>query len=186
MFHPVDSIPALQMLENAWRDIRDEMEALTEAHFRRWPEQDLYSGSWDVFGLLEFGHPNEITRRLCPRTAACLDAVPRLVTAGFSAMAPGTHIRPHVGYTTDVLRAHLGLVSTPECALRVGDTVRSWEEGRCLLFDDTVEHEAWNRGSITRVVLLMDIAREGVKNVAYPEHVLRFAAAQKGQSGLSA
>jgi beta-hydroxylase len=38
----------------------------------------------------------------------------------------------------------------------VGDQVQDWQEGKCLVFDDTTEHEAWNRGDRTRVVLLID------------------------------
>ncbi len=32
----------------------------------------------------------------------------------------------------------------PRCALRVANEVRAWKEGKCLVFDDTSEHEAWN------------------------------------------
>ena len=42
---------------------------------------------------------------------------------------------------------------------RVGDDVRPWREGEAWVFDDTVEHEAWNTSAHTRVVLLFDIWR---------------------------
>jgi aspartate beta-hydroxylase len=32
----------------------------------------------------------------------------------------------------------------------------AWEEGRCVTFDDTFLHEAWNRSDETRVVLIVD------------------------------
>ncbi|MGE5183872.1 MAG: aspartyl/asparaginyl beta-hydroxylase domain-containing protein, partial [Acidobacteriota bacterium] len=32
-----------------------------------------------------------------------------------------------------------------------------WERGKCFAFDDTFEHEAWNRSGTTRAVLLGDI-----------------------------
>ena len=51
-----------------------------------------------------------------------------VTTAGFSRLAPGTHIKPHVGYTSEVLRCHLGLIVPPDCALRVGSETRRWEE----------------------------------------------------------
>lgn len=88
--------------------------------------------------------------------------MPGLTTAGFSRLAPGTHIQPHVGYTSAVLRCHLGLVVPDEgCALRVGEDTRTWAEGRCVVFDDTVEHEAWNRSGSDRIVLLVDFLRPG-------------------------
>ncbi|HXU80612.1 MAG TPA: aspartyl/asparaginyl beta-hydroxylase domain-containing protein, partial [Polyangia bacterium] len=76
--------------------------------------------------------------------------------------APGTHIKPHVGWVRTVYRLHLGLVVPPDCALRVGAETTPWREGACLVFDDTVEHEAWNRSGQDRVVLLLDFLRPGV------------------------
>lgn len=40
--------------------------------------------------------------------------------------------------------------------LRVGGETHVWEEGRCVTFDDTSEHEAWNRSDQTRVVPILD------------------------------
>ena len=83
-----------------------------------------------------------------------LDALDR-----FSRLAPGAHIVPHCGYegySGYVLRLHLALDVPPGCAIRVGTETRSWQEGKCLVFDDSFEHEAWNRGDRTRTVLLCD------------------------------
>jgi len=35
--------------------------------------------------------------------------------------------------------------------------VHEWREGRAVIFDDTYEHEAWNRSEQTRVVLIFDL-----------------------------
>jgi aspartyl/asparaginyl beta-hydroxylase (cupin superfamily) len=54
----------------------------------------------------------------------------------------------------------LPLVVPPQCGeLRVGNDRRSWREGELLVFDDTMEHEAWNESREERVVLLFDIWR---------------------------
>jgi aspartate beta-hydroxylase len=39
----------------------------------------------------------------------------------------------------------------------VGVEQLRWEVGRCFAFDDTYEHEAWNRSDRTRAILLADI-----------------------------
>jgi aspartyl/asparaginyl beta-hydroxylase (cupin superfamily) len=39
----------------------------------------------------------------------------------------------------------------------VGDQVHHWEEGKCIVFDDTFEHEVWNRTDEERLVLLIDL-----------------------------
>nr|NIP16922.1 aspartyl/asparaginyl beta-hydroxylase domain-containing protein [Xanthomonadales bacterium]NIX11712.1 aspartyl beta-hydroxylase [Xanthomonadales bacterium] len=36
---------------------------------------------------------------------------------------------------------------------------RAWQEGRMLLFDDSIEHEAWNDSDSTRVILLFEVWR---------------------------
>jgi aspartyl/asparaginyl beta-hydroxylase (cupin superfamily) len=82
-----------------------------------------------------------------------------MVMAGFSRLAPGTHIKPHVGYggwAQYVLRCHLGLEVPQGCEMRVGPETRSWQEGKVTVFCDATEHEVWNRGDKERVVLLFD------------------------------
>jgi hypothetical protein len=81
--------------------------------------------------------------------------------AGFSRLAPRTHVKPHVGWTASVYRLHLALVVPPGCRLRFASESRSWQEGRCLNFDDTGEHEAWNDSEFLRGVLLLDFLRPG-------------------------
>lgn len=101
----------------------------------------------------------------CPRTVAALAAAPipvireRSPMALFSRLHPGTHIEPHHGMLNTRLICHLPLIVPPGCRLRVGNDVRAWEEGKMLIFDDSIEHEAWNEGDSTRVVLLFEIWR---------------------------
>ena len=71
-------------------------------------------------------------------------------------------------YSRYVLRLHLALETNPDCALRVADETRAWEEGRTLIFCDAVEHEAWNRGPTTRTVLLARL-QEPALPVSHPE-----------------
>jgi aspartate beta-hydroxylase len=58
--------------------------------------------------------------------------------------------------TNTRLVTHLPLIVPSDCALRVGGEVHAWQKGRCVTFDDTFEHEAWNRSEHTRVVLILD------------------------------
>ena len=141
--------------------IRDDLDRLlTLDRFEPWPEKGLYERGWDVFGFYWFGNRLTGNCAMCPRTAGIVEQVPNLTTAGFSRLGAGAHIRPHVGYTEKVFRCHLGLIVPPACALRVGDETRRWEENKCLIFDDTLEHEAWNRSEEDRIVLLLDFLRK--------------------------
>jgi aspartyl/asparaginyl beta-hydroxylase (cupin superfamily) len=57
------------------------------------------------------------------------------------------------------LICHLPLIVPENCRLRVGNHTRTVEEGKMLIFDDSVEHEAWNDSDDVRVILLFEIWR---------------------------
>ena len=159
MFFPLDRFPVAAALERDWETVRDECLGLPGDDFIAWHERGLYNRDWDVYGLYLQGRPILENCIFCPRTADLLRTVPGLTTAGFSRLAPGTRIGRHVGYTDRVLRLHLALKVPAGCGLRVGDEIRRWQPGRCFVFDDTIDHEAWNEGDDERLVLLVDFLR---------------------------
>jgi len=118
---------------------------------------------WDAYFFYRHGERYAEHHRDCPRTSAALEAVPlcRIREHGpevcFSVLTPGTHILPHRGVTNTRLVTHLPLIVPDNCAIKVGGEERVWREGECFTFDDTFEHEAWNRGDSTRVVMLLDV-----------------------------
>jgi aspartyl/asparaginyl beta-hydroxylase (cupin superfamily) len=119
---------------------------------------------WGAFHLLS-GEPVEPNASLCPNTVAALRAAPQPVIRGrspmalFSLLKSGAHIFPHNGLINTRLICHLPLIVPDGCRLRVGNEWRTWEEGKLLIFDDTIEHEAINQGASRRVVLLFEIWR---------------------------
>jgi len=151
-------------LEQEWSLILAELQALPEDAFIPYPERYLLDKrtGWDTFGIYFLGVKIDLNCELCPETTRLVEAIPGMITAGFSRLVPGAHIIPHAGKPVGVLRCHLGLDVPEKCGLRVGDESRRWEPGRCLVFDDTSEHEAWNLDSRPRTVLLLDFkAPEG-------------------------
>ena len=98
-----------------------------------------------------------------PKTVAALDAWPRCdlprtgPTAMFSLLSPKTRIPPHTGVTNARLVVHIPLIVPEGCGFRVGAETRAWEPGKALVFDDTIEHEAWNDSDELRAVLIIDI-----------------------------
>ncbi len=169
MFLEPNEFPFIAHLEANWLTIHHELTQLQPQHFMPWTETFLYETGWDVFGLYAFGQRLHQNCQRCPETTRLIEQIPGMTTAGFSCLAPGTHIVPHVGYTKAVLRCHLGVIVPDGCALRVGTETRHWQAGKCLIFDDTVEHEAWNRGGSDRIVLLIDIKRPVTTDTPQPE-----------------
>ena len=122
------------------------------------------SGDWKEFVLL--GNSDKVGQNLSmvPVTASILTRAPdvlQMATHGvgeslFSVISPGTHLRPHCGSTNGRLTAHFGLVVPEGCSIRCGDEIRTWEEGKVIVFDDSYEHEVWHRGEGARIVLLIN------------------------------
>lgn len=118
--------------------------------------------AWNAFFFYRHGVRNDANAARCPRTIAALDAAPLCRVRAhapevcFSVLTPGSHILPHHGVTNTRVVTHLALVVPDDCALVVSGESHGWEEGRCFSFDDTFEHEAYNRSADTRVVMLLD------------------------------
>ncbi len=115
--------------------------------------------AWKVFSFIFFNMKFLSHAKLCPKTASLIYSIPEILSCDYSYMEPHTHILPHKGYSKMVLRCHLPLIVPNEelCGLRVGDETRHWKEGELLIFDDSFDHEAWNKSDAKRVVLMFDI-----------------------------
>jgi aspartate beta-hydroxylase len=168
-----DWIPALEAAAGA---IRSELETILPRSAGRERvfdttalERENLRGSreappaWNGYYFFRHGERRDENCGRCPQTARALDALPLSRVRGhgpevlFSVFAPGTHLLPHHGVTNTRLVGHLPLIVPPDCALRVADREHAWREGEVVVFDDTYEHEAWNRSGSTRVVMIFDL-----------------------------
>ncbi len=162
--------PWVPMVEASWQDVRGEALRIL-AHRDAIPPLNEISpdhariagdGKWRSFFLWGYGHRIAENCARAPLTAALVERLPGLNSAFFSILEPGAHIPRHRGVTKGIFTAHLGLV-TPQrradCRMRVADRTVHWDEGRCLLFDDTYPHEVWNDTNEMRVVLLIQLLR---------------------------
>lgn len=160
-FHDPHRFPFVGPLEARFESIRDELLALGPEDFPESPDSlgerpgGFDERGWRWYALCGEGARQE-NRERCPGTVAACEVVPGLVGAGFSRFLPGTHLEPHHGELQGVLRCHLPLV-VPEgdLGLRFGEEVRVWRPGECLVFDDGLVHDAWNRGAGPRDLLLL-------------------------------
>ena len=179
MFLDPQRFEFIRALEAQWEAIRAEYLALPNDLFDPWVQRSMHGGGWTVFGLCAAGEDIPGACAACPSTARAMHQVPGLSMAGFSRLAPHAHIKPHVGWAESVYRLHLPLVVPPGCRLRVASETRSWQEGQCVIFDDTVEHEAWNDSDLPRGVLLLDFLRPGLSGTEadhVPEEVRQYTA----------
>jgi aspartyl/asparaginyl beta-hydroxylase (cupin superfamily) len=167
----------LPELEARTDDIRGELIALLEeekegfkpyvAHpsgvpLNQWAELN-WSPRWSALYLWKDGKRQDGNCARCPRTAEALAAIPRAdipnfaPTAFFSTLDPHTRIPPHSGDTNARLIVHLPLIVPGKCYFRVGNDTREFKPGHAWVFDDTIEHEAWNDSDKLRVILIFDV-----------------------------
>lgn len=176
-FHDPGQFPGLAKIEQATGNIRAEFDALIAAEaaemvpyiqypervpMRQWRELN-HNRKWTAIHLLQNGAQIEANARHCSKT---IEAVSRMdlpqvpgasPNAMFSLLAPRTRIPPHTGVANTRLVCHLPLIVPPGCGFRVGETIREWHAGEAFVFDDTIEHEAWNDSDELRVVLIFDL-----------------------------
>jgi aspartate beta-hydroxylase len=123
-----------------------------------------HSRKWSAYFLWNQSQPNAGHIARCPNTARTLEEVVprcrvegRAPTAFFSILDPNTRIPAHTGITNTRCTVHLPLIVPPNCGFRVGSTTREWIPDQAWVFDDTIEHEAWNLSDTPRAVLIFDI-----------------------------
>jgi aspartyl/asparaginyl beta-hydroxylase (cupin superfamily) len=176
-FHDRAQFPWLETLEAATPIIVEELQAVISAGSEdfapyiafppgapvdQWVELN-HSPRWSSFFLWRDGVRQARPCELCPRTAALLEDLPLMRQDGFaptvifSRLEPHTHIPPHTGSANSRLLVHLPLILPGPARFRVGAETRSWEMGRAWVFDDTIEHEAWNDADEPRTILILDV-----------------------------
>lgn len=176
-FYEREEFPWLAALEAETPAIRDELLQILADDFRdfvpyvayqdglpldQWAELNR-STRWGALHLYLAGKRVETNTSRCPATMAAIATLPQPVMADrspsamFSALQPNTHIPPHNGVANTRLVMHLPLIVPENCGFRVGHQTRQWREGEAWVFDDTIEHEAWNRSDKPRTILICDL-----------------------------
>ena len=156
--------PWTARVESAFDDIRAELDVLL-AGGTRFPETSEVvgedqgnEGRWSTYMLCAYGRWLEFNCARVPHTADVVRKVPGVQIAGFAVLHAGSHLPRHRGPSKS-LRYHLGL-RVPEppgaCRIDIGSETHEWAEGVGLLFDDSVEHEAWNDAGEDRYVLFVE------------------------------
>jgi len=176
-FFDRERFPWLAQLEAATEAVREEMLAVLHADegglepyitygegqpLAQWAELN-HSRRWTAYFFWKVGEFHAAHAARCPRTVAALRATPQVDIPGFgptafySVLDARTHIPVHTGAANTRLTVHLPLIVPPGCGFRVGGETREWKVGEAWVFDDTIEHEAWNKSDEVRVILLFDI-----------------------------
>lgn len=158
-------VPWVAALTEAWDAIRSEAEALM-AERNSVPSIEEITGAtqanegpWGNYVFRAYGGWVEANCARCPATAAAVRQIPGLQLAAFSVLGPGTHLVAHRGPNKGALRYLVGVHipgSPGQVRFRVGDEMITWADRKAVLFDHTIEHEAWNDSDGERWVLFTE------------------------------
>src|SRR5262249_3464711 len=132
------------------------------APVNQWAELN-HSDRWSTLFLWKDGERHDDACAVCPQTAALLDELPLAhqdtfgPTVMFSRLNARTAIPAHTGSTNLRLSTDLPLILPGPARFRGGNEMRPWKMGEGWVFDDTIEHEAWNDADEARVILILDV-----------------------------
>lgn len=177
-FYAPEEFPWMEDLRTNWEAIRDEARAVMQKeelfspYLKSNPSELVMNQvelvdnpDWSAFYLIQDSVPQDDNIALCPHTMQALENAPldhipgRTPSVLFSLLKPNTHIPPHTGMLNTRLICHLPLIIPENCGFRVGNEEIEWVEGEPFAFDDSINHEAWNRSDKDRIILLFEIWR---------------------------
>ncbi|MCB1741296.1 MAG: aspartyl/asparaginyl beta-hydroxylase domain-containing protein [Gammaproteobacteria bacterium] len=172
-----DRLPWLEAVQDCYEAIDSELESLLgdATPFAPYlPAQSSDTGTasdlgtlrgsmdWNAYHLYRDGQRFDEACTRCPTTASLIDQVPfpwirhNSPEMFFSRLRPGAHITPHFGLMNVRLTVHMGLRIPEQSGIRVGTQTRRWQPGKVIAFDDSFDHEAWNRSDQERIVLIFE------------------------------
>ena len=114
-----------------------------------WKENNVPTGSWRTYFLMNQGSWVQENSARCPRTVHLLDSTGCLMEGTvfgnvlFSVLKPGSSIEPHTSPCNFRLRCHLALSASSGFRIRVGKHTTTWRDRQLLVFDDSFVHTVW-------------------------------------------
>jgi aspartyl/asparaginyl beta-hydroxylase (cupin superfamily) len=169
-----NNIKSLKLLENNYKTIKEEYLQVIQTNKNlendyKYTDQEkyLHQGDWEWYSYISKGRRSEQFKTNFPKTYDILETINNTgeIMLGlpfsycfFSKLAPGSKIAAHYGPCNIRLRIHLGIDVPQDCYISVGGIQKTWEQGKCLAFDDTYIHEVENKNlTAFRTILLLDI-----------------------------
>ena len=123
--------------------------------------------SWKTIPLRTWGIQQFKNQKHFPITYSIIQKYPEITSSSFNLLEAKSKIHPHCGDTNTIYRCHLGLdipTGLPDCAFRVKEEIRPWQNGKWLLFMDAYNHEAYNNSEKDRFIFVVDVVRDEFKN----------------------
>ena len=137
----------LSEVKNVWRGVLTDKATL---YGKGWKTLVLMDCSiWDPFNVADF----------FPKTSTILKNLQIPATEiFFTSMESKSKIKAHSDFTNFAVTAHLVIDIPNGCLLTIGDKTHKWENGKFMLFNMSILHEAVNNlPTQTRYILMMRV-----------------------------
>ncbi|MFK4098788.1 aspartyl/asparaginyl beta-hydroxylase domain-containing protein [Streptomyces sp. NPDC019531] len=164
--HP-ELAPVVEAFEAAHPVIKEELTAAWAERRETFSDYEHYltrQEDWQALHLYRGGNLVEESAGAVPTAYKVLkefavdtEKICPLLECHFSTLLPAAAIAPHCDLWNFSINLHLAVDIPEGCSITVAGETRSWEEGKCLLFDYSFEHEARNDGDRPRTCLLIDL-----------------------------
>jgi aspartyl/asparaginyl beta-hydroxylase (cupin superfamily) len=159
--------PVVHALEASHQAIKKELNVAWAVHREVFSDYEHYltrQENWQALYLFRNGGLVEESAATAPTAYQVLkdvavdtEKICPLLECHFSTLLPGAVIEPHCDLWNFSINLHLAVDIPDGCSITVAEETRSWDEGKCLLFDYSFEHEARNEGTRPRTCLLIDL-----------------------------
>lgn len=159
---PIIQAEAQSIIKHRWDTFSPYVQHGEGVPLNQW-EYLNHNPEWSTVHFYRDGKRFDEVHELCPQTSKILEKIPLAhqpqfgPTVVFSVLQPNTRIPPHTGSTNTRLLCHLPLKIPDNCGFRCGNEIREWKIGEAFVFDDTIEHEAWNESDEIRYVMIADV-----------------------------
>ena len=150
-----------------FNDVMSDMDRLQQMGNNIWAgalTQDAasYGEGWKTLGLMDRGWWDPVNVNLFPKTAKAIhDCGVPVSEVFFASMKGPSSIKLHTDFTNFVLTSHLPLIipcnGQNKCRLTIGDETREWINGKIMVFDTSLLHDAVNESNEMRYILMMRI-----------------------------
>ena len=159
---PIIQAEAQAIIKHRWDTFSPYVQHGPGVPLNQW-EYLNHNPEWSTVHFYRDGKRFDDVHELCPQTSKILDKLPLAhqpqfgPTVVFSVLQPHTRIPPHTGSTNTRLLCHLPLRIPENCGFRCGNEIREWKIGEAFVFDDSIDHEAWNDSDEIRYVMIADV-----------------------------
>jgi beta-hydroxylase len=158
-FYDTDKFAWSKIIVQAYPDIKKEWDRFPR--FLRLRCSTGHHGQWDTVPLVQKSKKNW-RRFFFPKTYALLKKAPISDNLGFSIFYPGCETIKHTGWSKDYVRGQMGIDGNSQSALHCGNESKNLKNGEILMFEDSEEHFAYNRGATERIVLIFDMHKKDI------------------------